>query len=612
MPQSLLKQPIVTFIILVFSMSFLTSKAQDIERIDPPYWWVGMQNDTLQLMITGKDLPEKVTLKGKGVKILDQYSASENQYVVLLKLEEKVKPGTIDLKIGAVTKEYTFKERDTSFEPAGLSPSDLIYLITPDRFANGDPTNDQIEGMREMKVDREDHYARHGGDIAGIRQHLDYIHNLGMTALWINPLLENNQSHSSYHGYAITDHYAIDPRYGSMEDFQALVNEGHEKGVKMVMDVVYNHVGNHHFWMEDSNTTFVNRWPTYTRTNYRASTLHDPHVAQADKDLMSKGWFDRHMPDLDQTHPDVALYLIQNSIWWIESAQLDAFRIDTYAYPDQTFMTNLNKALRREYPSLFIFAETWVHGIQVQSWFPEGAPGSKNWDSHLNSVTDFQLAFALLNGLNEKNEWAKGVERIYYTLSGDYLYSNPDHLVTFIDNHDLARIYGHYGEDMNKFKNSLTVLLTTRGIPQIYYGTEILMKETKGHGEIRQDFPGGWPGDSLNKFEATGRTELENDAFAFIQTLANFRKESTAITQGKLIQFVPKDGVYVYFRFSEKEEVMVIINTSDKAVDLKLDRFHERLQHKTNYMDVLTGEKGSIPDVINLGAGSRKVWVIEP
>jgi len=573
-----------------------------------------MENDTLELLIKGENLTNLVSLTAEGV-ILISAKANENKHYLFLKLHinKTAAPQKFKVKVGKKSFSYLLKARDnTNKKLMGLNPADLIYLITPDRFANGNPKNDVIKNMNETSVNRDEPYARHGGDIAGMLNKLDYLTDLGVTALWVSPLFENNQPEASYHGYAITDPYKIDPRFGTNTEYANFVNACHEHGIKVVMDVIYNHFGSEHYLMKDlPESDFVNRWPEFTQTNYRATTLHDPYAADADKKIMQDGWFDHHMPDVNQRNPHMAHYLIQNSIYNIEEYGIDAFRIDTYAYPNQKFMSQLAKAISAEYPRFFMFGETWVHGPQVQSWFAQNNRNREDLNTHLQSVTDFQLAFAIQKGLMEKPGWAEGINRVYYALSGDYLYDRPQDLVTFIDNHDLARSFGFFEEDYRKFKMAYAILLTTRGIPQIYYGTEILMKATEGHGEIREDFWGGWPKDSVNKFTAEGRTELENEAFDFIKTLANYRKNSVAITQGKLVQFVPEKGVYCYFRFTDTEQVMVIMNASEESKTIDLTRFTERLEGYKTLKNILDLSQMEIPQTLEIDAFETYVFEVK-
>jgi neopullulanase len=566
----------------------------NIERIDPPHWWAGLQQDTLYLLVKGSHLAEGVALSGTEAQLLSAELSPSKEYIHLhLWLPKGTPSGTITLEFGTGKNtskvRYELKPRKEQGQFQGLSQSDFIYLITPDRFANGNTKNDVVKGMYQTKIDREAPFERHGGDIEGIFKNLDYIQKLGVTAIWSNPLLENNQPEESYHGYAITDHYKIDPRFGTNGTFRDLVDAGHQKGIKTIMDMVYNHIGDRHYlFTSPPDSSWFNWWPEFQKTNYRATSLLDPYASEADKKIMTDGWFDNHMPDLNQRHPLVAKWLIQNSIWLIENFDLDGFRIDTYAYPEQDFMTQLNAAILKQYPNFFLFGETWVHGHQVQSWFPQGNPGPTP-NTNLHSVTDFQLHYAINDALIKDHGWAEGINRVYYTLAADWLYQHPENLVTFVDNHDLPRFYGVIGRDLNKFKIGMGMLLTLRGIPSMYYGTEILLHETENHGKIRQDFPGGWKEDAKNKFEIENRTGDENQALSFIRTLANYRKTSPALTEGRLIQFVPDDGVYVYFWIHENQKVMVVVNATNKMRAVKLERFEEVLGDFTKTRSVLTG-----------------------
>jgi len=586
-------------VILLLASTLIFAQKPTIERIDPPHWWVNFEHPDVELLIKGKNLPTNVAVQGQGVSIVEVIQPENKNYLrVVLRIAQNAKPQKVEILIGKTKVLYELKERNYSNKSLmGLYPNDFIYLITPDRFANGNPANDALKGMQENTINRNHHYKRHGGDIAGIASKLDYIKDLGVSALWINPLLENNQPKESYHGYAITDHYKIDPRFGTNADFKHLVDDMHSRGMKMVMDVIYNHWGDQHYLHRDlPEYNMVNWWDEFTKTNYRSSTLHDPYASARDKLLMTDGWFDNHMPDLNQRNTTIANYLIQNAIWWIEEYGIDAYRIDTYSYPDQEFMGELARRILQEYPKFFMFGETWVHVIQEQNYFVEKNPHRMPFNSRLQSVTDFQWYFALEKGIHEPTDWASGMSRMYYVLSGDYLYPKPQNLVTFLDNHDLARWYGHVGEDMQKFKIGIALLFTSRGIPQLYYGTEILMKETQGHGEIRQDFPGGWPGDAVNKFESSGRTEIENEAFAYIQLLANYRKKSMALTIGELTQFTPRNGLYIYVRHAKNgEKVLVVVNNSSAPIFVEESLANELMPENTLVRNLENGE------VMNVG-----------
>lgn len=590
-------------IIGILSCINLYSKSPKIiDKIEPPFWFCEMKNPEVQIMLHGDNLAQydlKI-IEGDGEVLKIQKLANPNYLWVDYRVapqqqkEYSVSFGlfTPGKKRPAAQFDYTFKEKKNA--ERGLDQSDLIYLIMPDRFANGEPSNDIVKGMNETALERDSMFYRHGGDLQGIVKNLDYLEDLGVSALWLNPVLENNQPEESYHGYAMTNLYEVDPRLGSNQSYLDLVDELHERGMKIVQDVVYNHWGLEHWMIQDlPDSSFIHHWPEFQRTNYRATSLMDPHASKRDQEIMTDGWFDHHMPDLNQRNPLLSKYLIQNSLWLIEYFSLDAFRIDTYAYPDQHFMADLNHALLQEYPDFFIFGETWVHGSGVQNWFTEGKRGQKDHDSELMSVTDFQLYYAINDALTKKDGWAEGLHRLYYTLAKDHLYPHPENLVTFLDNHDLSRFYSMVGEDLNKFKMGTGLLLTLRGIPCLYYGSEILMSNfADPDGKVREDFPGGWPQDTENKFEASNRTQEEQDAFSWIQTLAQFRKENPEYFLGDLMHFVPERKVYVYFRVSETgKQLMITLNTSKEDHQLSLERFEERQLQGKQGMDIMNKEK---------------------
>ncbi len=577
---------IYTYLVLMFAYTNVMAQSQCY----PPHWWKGMQKDTLEILLdAGFEMHSPPEVKGD-IVVLYSELAPNSAYAYIGVLADANAPDEFRIKFGKQTIKYSLKDRQ-AFSPGGLKPSDVMYLITPDRFANGNVLNDFVDGMNERVYSRDSIYGRHGGDIEGIIEHLGYINEFGCNSLWISPLLENNEFKASYHGYAITDHYTIDPRFGTNALFADLMKELHRREMKMVMDVVYNHVGSqHHLFLNPPDSTYFNWHDEFTRTNYRAATLFDPHVSQADKSLFTDGWFDGHMPDINQRNPHMARFLIQNSIWWIEEYQVDAFRIDTYTYPDQLFMAELARRVRKEYPSFFLFGETWVHFPEIQSYFVE-ANRYNPIATHLNNVTDFQFAFALTEALQQEQGWTEGIAKLYYRMASDYLYEDPSTMVIFLDNHDLARIYGTLNQDLNKMKMAMGVLLTMRGIPCLYYGTEIGMKETENHGVIREDFPGGWPGDSKNKFMADGRSEEENAIYDWISHLLKWRSGSEAIGSGQFMHFVPENGVYVYFRYTDKERVMVMINTNHKKdVEVKLERFKEIWDWNQSSTNVINGK----------------------
>ena len=580
------------FCILIGSNQFTNAQVK-ASKIEPPHWWINMNNDTLHLIIYGSELTNiDVSLNKKDIKILDIREVKSSNYLFLdLLISKDTKPEKFEItlknKKKKTTIEYELKSRDKSkHQSMGLDQSDLIYLIMPDRFANGDETNDVIKGTNQDYINRDTSLFRHGGDLQGIIDHSDYFTELGITALWLNPAEENDQPLESYHGYAITDFYAIDPRLGNNDLYKLMVEQLHKKEIKIIRDVVFNHFGIEHPLIKDlPDSSWIHHWETYTRSNFRATTLLDPYASEYDKKQFSNGWFDHHMPDMNFNNKDLRNYMIQNSIWWIEEMDIDAYRIDTYAYPEQDFMQHWAESIKKEYPEFFIFAETWVHSQAIQAWFAGGNKLNQG-ETYLDGVTDFQMYYAINNALTKSYEWDKGVAEIYYVLAQDFLYQSPEQNVTFIDNHDLARFYGTINQDFEKFKMGISILMTVRGIPSLFYGTELLMPYKGDHGLLRTDFPGGWKEDEIDKFNSSGRSDLENEAFYYIKKLAHWRKTSEAITKGKTIQYIPNDGVFVYFRYTDNEVVMVAVNQNETAQTIDLDRYNEVLKGRNNFVDI--------------------------
>lgn len=580
-----------TFYFLAFVFLGFSGHAQT--SFYPPHWFTEMEQDTLEILVHKTDgTIKKVDLSNLGIELLETKIFSNAHYArVLLVVKSSVKE--LSIKVNGKRYPYFFKAKSAK-AVARFSQADVQYLITPDRFANGDIKNDTLHGFTEHKYGRDKPFGRHGGDIQGIINHLDYVKSLGVTSLWISPLLTNNQPDESYHGYAITNHYEIDPRFGSNKLYGTLVNEMHKRDLKMIKDMVYNHVGTGHFLFHDlPDSSFFNWHKGYDKgfrqTSYRATTVMDPHRSKDDYTQFQDGWFVSHMPDLNQRNPHVARFLIQNSIWWIAEYGVDAFRIDTYIYPDQPFMARLSKQIKKEFPGFYIFGETWVHGQPVQSFFVENMAHNPV-NTYMDAVTDFQMYYAFNDAVHNKQGWTDGVAKIYYTLAADYLYEDPTKLVTFLDNHDLARFAGTVGNDYKKLMLGYNWLLTMRGIPCIYYGSEIGMNKTENHGLLREDFPGGWSGDTLNAFTKEGRTEWQDSMYTNLHTLLKWRATSDAIATGKLTQFVPMEGIYVYFRHSEKQTVMVIANTNDAEVVHNLHRYQELWPKGSTGINVLTNE----------------------
>jgi glycosidase len=567
------------------------AQKKQFAHVDPPHWWAGMKNANLEILIHFKDITlNTFEIKGATGVLLSKVEQMPNPNYVMLHL--KLSGGapaqrfTIGSRGKAGKMQYTYELKPRRNIARGLDNSDVIYLVTPDRFANGDPTNDAFKNMTQPIADRNEPYARHGGDIQGMINNLGYMQKLGMTALWPNPLLENNQPKESYHGYAFTDYYKIDPRFGSNALYKALADSLHGRGMKLIQDVVYNHIGNEHYLYKDMpDKGWFHLYDTFTQTSYRDPVLYDLYASEYDKKIMTDGWFDKHMPDLNQQNERLAVYLIQQTLWWVEEFDIDALRIDTYAYPDQAFMRRWAKEVKVQYPDLFLFSETWVHGHPSQAWFLGDGLGPE--PNNIDGLTDFQIYFAINDALTKKQEWTEGVSKLYNTLAADYIYAHPEKMVTFVDNHDLARFHGYVNKNVDKFRMGMVLLFTMRGIPSIYYGTEILMAETDGHGKIRQDFAGGWPGDPVNKFTSQGRSEDENRAFDLIASLTKLRASYPALQSGKTTQFIPKNGVYIYFRHDASDTFMIAINTSDQKAERPITMFRELVPEGAGLVPVM-------------------------
>jgi glycosidase len=591
--------------------------AQKIDRIEPPSWFTGMKETSLQLMVYGKEIGSfNVFTDYRGVKVTTLVKTNNPNYLfVNLDISSTALPGNITLIFtrGKQKLTYNYPLLAHPSEPAmGFNASDVIYLLMPDRFANGDPANDNVEDMLE-KADRTNPNGRHGGDLKGIADHLNYIKDLGVTGIWLNPFLENNQSSFSYHGYSITDLYRVDPRYGSNEEFKDLVSKAHNMGLKLVMDMIFNHIGSGHWWMKDlPSSDWVHQFSSFTRTNYRASAYMDPYAAKSDADQMEKGWFDNTMPDLNQSNPLVETYLIQNSLWWIAYFGIDGIRMDTYPYPEKNMMSRWAKRVTDEFPGFFIVGEVWYQQEALTAYWSFNKINGDGYESNLPSVTDFPLSLATNRAFNEPDSWTDGVARFYLILSQDFLYSDPFRNVIFLDNHDLTRYFTQTGRRPDIYKMALAFILTTRGIPQFYYGTEIVMEgdKNRGDGFLREDFPGGWNGDAKNAFTGQKLSETEKDAYTFAKRLLNWRKGKEVIHSGHLKQFIPENNLYVYFRYNAKETVMVVLNNSDKETrTITRDRYLEAMNGFTHGYEVITGAE--INDLSSFKIGPKTAMIIE-
>ncbi|MCE1202615.1 MAG: glycoside hydrolase family 13 protein [Bacteroidia bacterium] len=571
--------------------------AQEVSRIEPPFWWTGMAESELQLLVYGKDIGKtRVSLSYPGVELKEVVMVENPNYLFInLNIGSQASPGIMQLVFQGSRKRplvisYELKARtEGSAQRGGFDNADVIYLLMPDRFANGNPANDNMPGMLE-KANRGNPDGRHGGDLAGIVSHFDYLKKLGVTTLWLNPVLENNMPAYSYHGYAITDFYKVDPRFGTNEDYADLIRKAQDKGLKIVKDVVFNHFGTNHWWMNDlPSADWINQWPEFTRSNYRGGTLTDPYASESDKKLMLRGWFDRTMADFNQDNPFVSNYLIQNSIWWVEYAGLDGIRVDTYPYSGKSFMRRWKQRINKEYPNFSVVGEVWLNTTPQVAYWMGNAANADGFNSELKHLFDFPLKYAIRDAFNESNGWSSGVSRLYESLSLDFLYANPMNIVVFADNHDADRIFTALRDDIRKFRMAMAFLLTVRGIPQIYYGTEIAMTgwEHSGHGFIREDFPGGWDGDESSVKDRKSLKENQREALEFMQMLLNWRKNKKVIHNGKTTHYVPENGVYVYFRHDDNESVMVVINNNEESRTFTTERFAENLTGYQTGTDVL-------------------------
>jgi len=615
-----MKKKIIAMLLAILPLTPVVAQIPQLERVEPMFWWVGMKNPKLQLIVHGKDIGNRaVKMNYPGVKLVQVHKVENPNYLFLdLEISSATKPGAFDItfeKAGAAAVKYHYELKQRNHSPnraQGVTSKDLIYLLMPDRFSNGDPSNDSVVGMLETGVNRDSIYARHGGDIQGVMNHLDYLKDLGVTAVWMTPEIENDEPHASYHGYAVTDHYHIDRRYGTNELYKAFVDKCHAMGMKVIKDLVHNHAGTEGWTIKDMPMkSWVHQWPKYTKSNFRDAAVMDPHASPMDRKIMLDGWFDRRMADMNENNPYVQNYLTQNHIWWVEYAGVDGFRLDTYPYNDPEYMADWAKKVKAEFPKLSIFGETLVWSVANQAYFTQGNTVNRGFDTHLPGVTDSQIKDAIAEALNGKEGWTDGVNRLYAVLAQDFLYQDATRNVVFLDNHDMSRFLSVVDEDFTKYKSGMAMLLTMRGVPQMYYGDEILMKNySNPDGLVRLDFPGGWAGDKVNKFTAAGRTEKENEAFNYVRTLANYRKNTTALQTGKLIQFIPQNGVYVYFRYDAAKTVMVIYNSSEKdSRTVKTDRFNERMSGFSKAMDVISGQM--VNDIKSIKVGPKATMVFE-
>lgn len=585
-------------LLLVLGLYCISVQAQ-LSKVEPPYWWSGMQTSEIQIMFYGTQIASYEVSLQEEVPITNIRKTENPNYVFVTVNTEHIQPGFLHfnfVKKGKKSFEhaYELKERkENAANRVGFNSSDAIYLLMPDRFANGNPDNDEVKALTD-KLDRKHNGGRHGGDIQGIINHLDYLNDLGVTAVWSTPLLEDNDPKYSYHTYAQSDVYTIDPRYGTNEDYKTLAAELHKRDMKLIMDYVTNHWGAEHWMIKDlPSYDWIHQFPGYAQSNYRMETQFDEHRSETDFKYCVDGWFVRTMPDLNQKNPIVLQYLIQNAIWWIESSDLDGLRVDTYSYNDKEGIAKWTKAIMDEYPKFNIVGEVWLHNqAQIAYWQKDSRIGAiQNYNTYLPSVMDFTLHNAMEQMFAEQGGWKSGIMRAYDNLVNDFLYPNTNNLLVFMENHDTRRFNEIYDQDLNAYKLGLTLMATTRGIPQLYYGSEIGMrgKKSDGDGDIRRDFPGGWQEDAKNAFKASDRTPLQEEFHSFTKKVLQWRKSTKSIHTGDLKQYLPENNVYVFFRSLESEKVMVVLNNSDKEQQLNLSRFKEDINVNASGKEVLSG-----------------------
>jgi glycosidase len=587
--------------------------APAIDHMEPPFWWAGMHDKSLQLMVHGERIADlEPTLSYPGARIAAVTRVASRNYLFIdLVISDEARPGAFDITFkgaGRGTKySYRLLAREKgSAERAGFGSADAIYQVMPDRFANGNPANDTVAGLAD-KDGRDMGHGRHGGDIQGMIDHLDYIAGMGFTQLWPTPLVENNAPAASYHGYAATDHYRIDPRYGSNEDYLRLSKEARKHGIGLIQDVVLSHIGSGHWWMKDLPTPdWVNHGGKFVPTHHHRVAVQDPYASRADRENFTTGWFAPGMPDMNQTNPLVANYLIQNNIWWIEYAGLSGLRIDTFGYSDGAFLTEYTKRLMAEYPHLNMVGEEWSKLPAVVSHWQKGKVNFDGYTSSMPSLMDFPLTETMRTTLASKEgTWL--FNDVYETVSLDYLYPNPGNLVLFEGNHDMPRLFTVVGEDIDRYKMDIVFVMTMPRIPQFYTGDEILMTSAtkeRDDSSYRTDFPGGWAGDKVNAFTGAGLTAPQREAQEFVRKLVNWRKAQPVIHHGKLMHYGPEDNTWVYFRYDERKKVMVAFNLNAKEMALPTARFDEMLKGVESGVDVLSGKRYDLKTELKLAPNS--------
>lgn len=613
-------------IISILTLFISTVVFAQFQHVEPAFWWKGMKNPELQILLHGKNIANQTIEISDGIKIKNVQKVENPNYVfVTINTDEiNVSKFKIFLKNGKKvisTYNYELKERKpNSANRDSYTSKDVFYLIMPDRFANGDEKNDSQPSVIE-KVNRTDRNGRHGGDLRGIINHLDYIKNLGATTVWLTPVCEDNEKNYSYHGYAQTDLYKIDARYGTNEEYKELSAKLKERNMKLVMDYVTNHWGISHWMIQDLPSKDWIHWfedgkNGFKRSNYRTTSQLDPYVSEKEKTLALNGWFDTTMPDINQSNPLVLQYLIQNAIWWIEYADLDGYRVDTYPYNEKEGMAKWAKAITDEYPKFNIVGETWMYNAaHISFWQKNSKIGEmQGYNSYLPSVMDFMLYDAIPKAFQEDENWDKGMVRLYNSFVNDFLYPDTQNMMVFFENHDTERYNEVFNGNPEYYKLALTLISTIRGTPQIYYGSEIGMrgsKEKLGDGDIRRDFPGGWKGDTQNAFIPENQTKEQKEFYDFTQKILNWRKNKDVIHTGKTLHFVPQNGVYVYFRYNDKEKVMVVINKNDKPQTLDLNNYSEIIPNEIAVKEVISDTEFNINKNLEIKGKSSYIFEIK-
>lgn len=605
---------------VVFCVITATLSAKAVApSIEPPFWWTGMNSTQLQLMVHGNDIRDcETTINYDGVTI-DSIARldSKNYQIIYLYIAPSAKPGTMNITFKNGKKKtivpYELKQRD-GIMPNTFTSEDVLYLIMPDRFADGDTSNNTLKDMNfPVQVNRNDPSGRHGGDLKGIENHLDYIQSLGMTAIWLNPVLENDMPGGTYHGYATTNYYRVDPRFGTNEEYRNLIDKSHKRGIKVVMDMIFNHSGSSHPWIEDLPSKDWLNYPDGSKlTNFRLSTINDPYASEYDRTRSVKGWFVPSMPDLNQQNPHLMRYLIQNSIWWIEFSKIDGIRMDTYPYADMEPMAQWITDVQKEYPGYNIVGEAWYGDVAGTAYWQRSSRLNKQGDPNLPTVMDFPTMIIATQAFHENTlEYGQGLNKIYNRLALDYLYEDTKSVLTFLDNHDTDRFLLTEPKNLGAWKQGVAFLLTTRGIPQIYYGTELLMHgdKKKTDGDVRKDVPGGFPGDKINAFTREGRTKLQNEAIDFMSKVANWRKGNKVISEGSLKHFMPENGMYVYERRLGDKRAVVIMNGTDRQLSVDMSIYSEILPIGATLKDVITGEEFTITNEIHFAP--RALFILE-